>query len=431
MNKRIITNLVLIVLLLGILSPSPVKSLDFSTENFQGKNIIIDVTHGAYHLDYNYFIANMTSYGASVTVMNETYTFDPTAHVMMFSEPDLAFNNTEKVDLKNWLGSGSKVLWISADSDYAGLYLPTEANSLLEYLGAHLRISAESFEDQESSDDSAYRLIANETGTSALALEVTEGVNQVVFHGPTAVIGYDGALVDLRTTDIPNVDVIISTSAAAYAIDSDLSETEYDFYSGISTINGTYPMLVMEKIGNSYIIVSGETTFADYKNMYGLISEKGRPTEGSLLVDQLLNYCLLSSNDIAPPKINSPDDVYYKVNDTGNKIAWTATDRNPATYSIFFSSYLIESGDWYSGVPISISVDGLSIGTHSYTIVVSDYWGDSVTDQVNVIVSEEEPIDNTTPSDSDSSLDSVYSPLSWLICAGSLVGLVVYTKKKK
>ena len=440
MNKRtFFANLVLTLLLLGILSPTPVKSQDYSVENFNGKNIVIDVAHGSYHTDFVNIISNLTSYGASVTVMNEAFSINnyfETVDVMMLPDSDSEFTDTEKTDLKNWLVSGNKTLWISGDSDYASYYLPAEANSLLGYLGAHLRITSESITDPECNDDASYRVIANETGDNPIAQAVTEGVNQVVFHGPTAIAGYDGGLVDLRTTDIPNVDVIMSTSAAANIEDSDLSATDYDFYSGISSLNGTYPILVMEKIGNSYIILSGETIFADYKNMYGLFSEYERPIEGSILVDQLLNFCLAGSNDIIPLEINSPDDVYYKENETGNEIIWTATSLNPATYDLYFSGYQIDTGEWDSGVPITISVDGLSIGTHNYTIVVSDYWGFITSDQVNVIVSEggsddNTTDDNTTPNDTDSTLDSVYNPLSWLISIGSLFGIIIYSKKKK
>jgi len=419
------------LLLLGILSPTPVKSQNYSVDNFNGKKIIIDTTHGSYHTDFIGFVGKMTSYGASVTVLNEAFSINDSVDVMMFPDSDSEFTDTEKSDLKSWLGSGNKTLWISGDSDYSSLYLPAEANSLLEYLGAHLRITSESVSDPESNDEASYRVMANETGDNLIAQEVTQGVNQVVFHGPTAIAGYDGGLVDLRTTNIQNVDVIMSTSAAAIIEDSDLSATNYDFYSGISSLNGTYPMVVMEKIGNSYISLSGETIFSDYKNMYGLFSEYGQPIEGSILVDQVLNFCLSSSNDIIPLEINSPDDVYYKENETGNEISWTATSLNPATYDLYFSGYQIDTGEWYSGIPITISVDSLSIGTHNYTIVVSDYWGYITSDQVNVIVSEGGSDDNTTPNDTDSTLDSVYNPLSWLISIGSLFGLIIYSKKKK
>ncbi|MHA1912031.1 MAG: hypothetical protein ACTSYA_10075 [Candidatus Kariarchaeaceae archaeon] len=298
MNRKLqlFISLAIVSLFLSSISVNGVVGL----EGIDGKTITIDTTFGAYHTDFDYITANMTSYGATVTLLNETFSIEDDPDALLIAEPDLAFNESA-ADIVSWFEKGAKVLWVSSDSDYAGLYLPTAANDLLELLGAHVRIAAESFEDQESSDDSAYRLIANETGTSVAAVEITAGVNQVVFHGPTAIIGYDDGLVDLRTTDIENVDVIMSTSAAAYPLDSDLSATIYDFYSGITTLNGTYPILVMEEIGGSFLIVSGESTFADYKNMYGLISEKGRPTEGATLVDQLLNYAFENGSvDEAP-----------------------------------------------------------------------------------------------------------------------------------
>jgi hypothetical protein len=365
----------------------------------------------------------MSLYGASITILDLIYSYDSTADIMMFTEPDSEFTTAEKSELQDWLAIGGKTLWLSRDSDYGGFYLPANVNSLLEYLGAHLRITAESLEDPESNAGAAYRVLANETGTSDIAQEITAGVNQVVFHGPTAVAGYDNGLVDLRTTNIPDVDVIMSSSAAGYIYDADNSSSEYDFYSGITSLNGSYPVLVMEKIGNSYLIVSGESVFADYHAMYGSVSEIGQPVEGDHLVDQLLNYCLDFTVDNLVPIITSPGDINYVEGETGNEISWTATDASPGVYAMFLDGALIQSGDWYSGTPITVSVDGLSVGTHNYTIEISDTQGYSVYDQVNVIVSAK--------GDDGSTIDPVYSPLSLLISSGALLGLVIYTRKKR
>jgi len=211
----------------------------------------------------------------------------------------------------------------------------------------------------------------------------------------------------------------MSTSAAAYAYDSDLSETEYDFYSGITSVNGNLPMIVMEKIGNSYIIVSGETTFADYKNTYGTVSEElGIPLEGDRLVDQILNYCLRPA-DVMPPTIDSPVDFECTVNDTGNEITWTATDDNPTTYILYLDGFEIDTGVWFSGVPLTFSIDVPETGTYKYALEVSDVGGNTAMDSVTVTVNAGEII------------APLYNPLSWLISSGTIIGLVVYSKRKK
>ena len=53
------------------------------------------------------------------------------------------------------------------------------------------------------------------------------------FHGPTSVFGWNttsGTAVDLRSTSLTNVDVLLRTSAAASALDQDASNSAADFY---------------------------------------------------------------------------------------------------------------------------------------------------------------------------------------------------------
>ncbi|MBN1216076.1 MAG: hypothetical protein JXA99_11635, partial [Candidatus Lokiarchaeota archaeon] len=89
-----------------------------------------------------------------------------------------------------------------------------------------------------------------------------------------------------------------------------------------------------------------------------------------------------------PPSINAPADISYQEGQTGNSIAWTAIDDNPTTYTITRNGQQVASGSWSSGSPITISVDGLSAGTYTYTCTVND--GDDLTDSdsVTLIVTE-------------------------------------------
>jgi hypothetical protein len=370
------------------------KELDYDIsisiyDNLNGKKIVIDTVHGGiYHTQFEFITANMTSYGASVTIMNETYTFDQTADVMMYAALNISLSSGEKSDLKQWFDGGNKTLWISGDSDYSGFFIQTEANAVLDYLGAHLRFDAGSIEDRESNTGASYRVIANETGDGLIASIVTEGVERVLFHGPTAILGYTDGLVDLRNTSIDNVEIIMYTSAAATVIDGDSSNNEFDFYFK-SSENGSYPMLVIEKIGNSYLIISGDTTFSDYKNSYGIVSfSDNSTTQGSILVDQLLNFCVESTFESDPPLIYSSGDLNYLVGETDNEISWIITDDYPNDYFIYFMGYEIRTDSWESGETITVNVDSLEVGTYNYTILVYDAFDNYATNQINVIVSE-------------------------------------------
>jgi hypothetical protein len=110
-------------------------------------------------------------------------------------------------------------------------------------------------------------------------------------------------------------------------------------------------------------------------------------------------YNPLVSDDSVPPEIDSPADIPYYVGDTGHSITWNPTDEHPVRYEILRNGVSIRTGGWNSTIEIiSISVDGLGIGSWNYTIIVTDSGGNSATDTVFVIVSESSttPITTTT-----------------------------------
>ncbi len=89
--------------------------------------------------------------------------------------------------------------------------------------------------------------------------------------------------------------------------------------------------------------------------------------------------------DTTVPVIDSPEDVTYEEGTTGHSIEWSPTDHNPLRYEIYLDGVLIEDEAWPGG-SISIDIDGLTMGTYTYTIIVFDIEGASVTDDVTVEV---------------------------------------------
>ncbi|MFX0015701.1 MAG: S8 family serine peptidase [Promethearchaeota archaeon] len=84
--------------------------------------------------------------------------------------------------------------------------------------------------------------------------------------------------------------------------------------------------------------------------------------------------------------LTSPTDISYNERETGYNINWTATSLFPDTYIIYKNSTKIDIGFWTSSNPITINVDGLAVGSHNFTIVVEDSYGNSVIDTVIVTV---------------------------------------------
>ena len=105
-----------------------------------------------------------------------------------------------------------------------------------------------------------------------------------------------------------------------------------------------------------------------------------------------LDGVLIWGNEPTPgldpiPSLNQPADISYTEGDTGNSISWIATDNNPTIYIITENTVEVQSGSWSSGTPININVDGLSQGSYTYIIIVSDQAGQTATDTVIVTVS--------------------------------------------
>ncbi len=130
--------------------------------------------------------------------------------------------------------------------------------------------------------------------------------------------------------------------------------------------------------------------------------------EGNSAADSVLVRVV----DAESPIIDSPADIEYVYGETGNWIRWTLEDLNPATYELYRNNTLIRSGSWNSSSEvISANVDGLEPGLYRYRIVVTDMSGNSVSDDVLVVVFSEPP--------------NYFLSLSFLITLGSVVVMVV------
>ena len=85
------------------------------------------------------------------------------------------------------------------------------------------------------------------------------------------------------------------------------------------------------------------------------------------------------------PTIDHPADIECVVGSTGNSITWTPEDLFPLACQILRDGTEVDSGPW-NGSPITMSVDGLEVGTYNYSLTVSDEAGNLVTDTVFVYV---------------------------------------------
>lgn len=297
----------------------------------EGKTIMIYTGNSASHTDMSGFYSN---YSHANTVINNTeidFTTELNANVdALFLPANEGFSLTSINAISNWFALGNKLLWVAGDSDYGGYFIARDLNPVLESVGSVLRIDAGAIDDLVSNDGSGYRVVSTGVGNGEIAQAITKDMINVSlpFHAPTSIYymnNEQGA--DLRSNNVENVEVIIFSSPYAKVLDQDVSMGDDDFYYSTESY-GNYPLLAVERIGNSTVVASGECNFCSYKTMYGTSFEKSRnPHLGSEFVDSLISYFLpeivdISNITVTTSIINTPP-VFVPINGTAVMISIT------------------------------------------------------------------------------------------------------------
>jgi len=282
MNKKVLAVLLLsAALLLTALGNTGVA---------QKKKVVIDlkvIREGQYRVkdpDYkdwalfNEFVDSLKSWGYDVVVayggINSSILKDADALVVGKLElPECKFDQSEIDAIKNWFSQGGKFLWIGADSDYlepelreggTAAFKALEPNRILEAIGSSIRINPTSVEDTKDNAGAAYRVVSRTKNTQGEAGQITSGVTQVLFHGPTCVVGFkNGKPVDFSEVESETCFWLFKTSENGRIADHD--DTDPFVYDRGE--KGSFVLAAAEKIkvGGAYskVIVTGESIIGD------------------------------------------------------------------------------------------------------------------------------------------------------------------------
>lgn len=93
--------------------------------------------------------------------------------------------------------------------------------------------------------------------------------------------------------------------------------------------------------------------------------------------------------DIRAPIITPDDDLSYEEGYTGYEVTWDVEETNPLWYNLTRDGTTIMNGIW-RGENITINVDGLAVGTHSYNMTFSDFFGSKSFAIIEVTVNPDE-----------------------------------------
>ena len=184
-------------------------------------------------------------------------------------------------------------------------------------------------------------------------------------------------------------DILYNESSTGYSITwhaSDLHPQGYSIYiDEISVRTGTW-----NSSSEIFMISVDGHEVGTYNYTLELIDIGGNTATSEVTVTVV--------DDTTSPLIDVPLDIEYEESSTGYSITWNPSDLHPVSYTIYLEGNLVNSGEWNSSSEsITISVDGLTVGTYNYTLVVTDIGGNIATDSVIVTVIEAATIPTTLP----------------------------------
>jgi hypothetical protein len=211
----------------------------------------------------------------------------------IYSESD-AFSAAEFAAMEDWFAEGKKLLWVSYDSDYAGKdFIRTNMSMILENAESQVYGEPTSIEDPVSNAESAYRVIANGTGTSSAVASIVRNVDAVLMHGPTCLYGVNSTddPVPLETVTLTNVYPVLYYGASAVIVDADLVAP----LAHTNGLSGAYVAMTVElnagPTDNSIIVVSGASPYGDYMPMT-CANYYDHPLNGYNLVYQTFGFAM-------------------------------------------------------------------------------------------------------------------------------------------
>lgn len=144
--------------------------------------------------------------------------------------------------------------------------------------------------------------------------------------------------------------------------------------------------IAVDNNGSSYF--TGYTAATDFPTLNPIMVEPGDNSYDAFVTKLIF--------DLSFPSITRPSDFSFELGSTGNIISWTVSDLDPDSYVLYQDGLQIKEGTWMSDVQIVENIDGLTVGSYDFKIVVSDLLGHSMSD--NIIVNVYAPF--TSPSSS-------------------------------
>nr|MDO8115055.1 BspA family leucine-rich repeat surface protein [Candidatus Sigynarchaeota archaeon] len=179
-------------------------------------------------------------------------------------------------------------------------------------------------------------------------------------------------------------------------------------FNGVTLSITNYNALLL---GWSQLSLQNNVPFHAGNSMYG---STGAPARVSII--SMFNWTITDGGIQPSVVITSPADVFYVHGTTGHQVSWILTDATTAITSstVYRDGSPVGSGSWTNGSAITITVDGLTVGSYNFTIVADDGYGGNGIDTV-FVTALNIPVIITSPVDTVYAHDTTGHEISWII----------------
>lgn len=142
--------------------------------------------------------------------------------------------------------------------------------------------------------------------------------------------------------------------------------------SSVILTNGAEPVLVEKKLGDGFIVASGQTLeYAWNRNI-------------SYFLENLILYMPGMESPAMGPR---PSDRTIEFGTTGQTLMWSPTDPRLVAFNLTRNGALIQDDNW-TGQDIAVSLNGLGVGTYTFVCTMWDELDRIVQDTVMVTVQD-------------------------------------------
>ena len=157
--------------------------------------------------------------------------------------------------------------------------------------------------------------------------------------------------------------------------------------------------------------------------LFGVYNYTAKATDrfGSSSYDTVF---VTAENDFDAPSITGPATIEFMEGSDDNFLVWSFNDKYPDSYIVFLNGSIVLEGTWNAiENSITIQLDSLEVGTHNYTVLVTDR-ASNLNVAVAMVTVNPLPTPSTTPTTPTGTGESLVPMLAVAVGTAVTVGVI-------